>query len=87
MAVIHPGLFLVTERFPNRKKLFHQLHAFDEAFQSLCENYQQCSEALRFWSASSSENAPERKREYGELLHELEIEILQYCPADQNVGP
>ena len=86
MAVIHPGLFLVIERFPDRKQLFHHLHACDEAFQSLCENYQQCSEAMRYWADSGAKHAAERHREYGELLHELEMEILQYSPVVPKAG-
>ena len=84
MPVLHPGLFLVIERFPDHKKALHRLHACEEAFQTLCENYQQCTEAIRYWAQCGDEKAPERRREYGELLHELEMEILQYCSEDLN---
>ncbi len=76
MPVIHPGLFLVIERFPDRKKTLHNLYACNEAFQSLCENYRQCTEAIRYWAQAGDEKAPERHREYSALLHELELEIL-----------
>ena len=86
MSVIHPGLFLAIERFPDRKKALHHLYKTNEAFQTLCENYQQCSQALNYWTDARHPRAVERHREYGELLSELEREILQYCSDDLNSG-
>ncbi len=87
MSVIHPGLFLAIERFPNRRKELCHLYASDEAFQTLCENYQQCSQALNYWTDARHPQAAARHREYGELLSELEREILQYFedkPGDES---
>lgn len=86
MSVIHPGLFLLIERFPDRRRTFSRLYADHEDFQSLCENYQQCSTALRYWTDSKDENAPARHQEYGEILQELEMEIMDFCSDDLSVG-
>lgn len=82
-SVIQPGLFMVIERFPENRAAFKRLYAGDEGFQSLCESYQQCSEAIRYWSKSKQVIAPDRNREYKKLLHELEMEILDYRPDDR----
>ena len=86
MSVIHPGLFLAIERFPDLRKELRHLFASDEAFQTLCENYQQCSQALNYWTDAKHPLAAERHREYGELLSELEREIMQFCSEDLNAG-
>ncbi len=53
------------------------MYRSSQSFQSICESYQKCSEALKYWVKSNSEEAPGRSREYAELLNELELEILQ----------
>ncbi len=75
MAVIHPSLFIVMKTFPDRKDALRQMYRTSKSFQSICQNYQKCSEALRYWAESEDENAPERKKEYSALLQELELEI------------
>ena len=77
MSVIHPGLFLIMQKFPDRKHALRQIYRKSESFQSICHNYQKCSEALRYWSESEHEKAPNRQREYSALLQELELEIIQ----------
>jgi hypothetical protein len=77
MTVIQPGLYSLFERFPDRKQTIKALFEKSESFQTLCDDYRQCDEALRHWSRSSDEDAPARTREYEALLLELEEEILQ----------
>lgn len=77
MTVIQPGLFSLFERFPDRKETIKALFEKNESFQTLCDDYRQCAEALRYWNRSSDEDAPARMREYKALLRELEEEILQ----------
>ena len=76
MTVIHPGLFLILRRFPDHKEDLRQMHRTSESFQSICHNYQKCSEALDYWAKSSRSEAPDRHREYKMLLEELELEII-----------
>ena len=77
MAVIHPSLFLVMERFPDRKDDLRNKYRINESFQSLCRSYQKCNDALDHWAASKHTEAPNRQREYSELMAELEQEIIQ----------
>lgn len=82
MTIIHPGLFLLIERYPDRGPALRCLYAKSTGFQALCADYQQCSEAIRYWSKSEDESGPVRHREYQALLNELETEILQFRPDD-----
>ena len=77
MTVIQPSLYMLFDRFPDRKETIKALFKNNESFRILCEDYHQCAEALRFWNQSSSEDAPARMREYKALLQELEKEILK----------
>ena len=77
MAVIHSGLFLILKRFPDHKDDLLEMYRSSASFQSVCANYQECLEALRYWAESEDEIAPERHREYQALLHELEEDIRQ----------
>ena len=77
LAVIQPGLFLVLQRFPRRKNALRQLYRTSESFQAICHSYQQCTEALDYWSISEHAEARSRQREYAELKKELELEIIQ----------
>ena len=77
LSVIKPGLFLIFKRFPKHKSGLQQMYHKSESFQSICNSYQKCSEAINYWSDSRLKEAPDRKREYEALLHELEREITQ----------
>jgi hypothetical protein len=77
MPVIHPSLFIVMKRFPDRKETVRQMYRTSKSFQDICRNYSKCSEALRYWAASEDEDAPEREKEYSALLHELELEVTK----------
>ena len=77
MPVIQTSVFPVLKRFPDRKDTVKQLFKENENFQSVCEDYRRCAEALRHWNESTSEEAPARREEYAALLRDLEAEILQ----------
>ena len=81
-VIIRPGLFLVIERFPDRRDVFKRLYKDHEGFRTLCENYRQCLEALRYWAQVDTQLAPARHREYHSLLKELERELRQYRRDD-----
>jgi hypothetical protein len=76
VPVIHPSLFLVMKRFPDQKDALRQKYRTSKSFQDICQNYQKCAEAFQHWAASEDENAPERQKEYSQLLQELELEIM-----------
>ena len=77
MTVIQTSLFAVVKRFPDRTDAVKRLFKKSETFQTVCEDYRKCAEALRHWKESASEEAPARREEYATLLQDLEAEILQ----------
>ena len=77
MPVIQTSVFTVVKRFPDRNDTVKQLFKKSETFQSVCDDYRRCAEALRHWNESASEEAPARREEYAALLRDLEAEILQ----------
>lgn len=77
MPVIQTGLFTVLNRFPERGETVKRLFKADSTFQSLCEDYIQCREALHYWNVAESSEAAARRQEYETLLKELEHELLE----------
>ena len=77
MTLLRTNLSTVLEKFPEHQETIKRLFRVNESFQTLCEDYRQCSKALRYWSHSASEEAPARREEYGDLLQDLSEEILQ----------
>ena len=77
MPVIQASVFTVVKRFPDSKDTVKQLFKESETFHSMCEDYQQCAEAMQHWDQSASDEAPARSGEYAALLLDLEAEILQ----------
>jgi hypothetical protein len=78
MSVITRTVFSVLDKFPDHKQTIMRLFRQSEDFQSLCEDYGRCIQALRHWKQSDDERAPARRQEYRTLLRELAAEILQY---------
>lgn len=81
MAVIHPGLFLIMQRFPAQKDALRQMYLSNPSFQTLCEDYQKCMRAMDHWTRSGHALAPERSRDYQDLLQGLENEIEEFIGA------
>ena len=80
MPVIETNLFSVIRRFSDHRKAAKRLFMKSEPFQTMCEDFQRCSEALEHWEQSTSEEAPVRRKEYSMLLRDLEREILENLP-------
>jgi len=72
------GCISVVERFPEKKEALKTLFESDQSFQSLCEEYEACLAALRYWRDSSLPEAPNFRNEFSLLLSELEEEILEH---------
>ena len=49
----------------------------DETFRNVYNDYLTYLDAHRFWSHSSTDDAPARRREYAQLVSELEKELMQ----------
>jgi hypothetical protein len=72
------GYVSVVERFPERREILRRLFESNQSFQSLCEEYEECLIALRYWRESSLPEAPDFRNEFSSLLSELEDEILEH---------
>ena len=55
--------------------------AEDPEFLSVCEDYDACIEALRYWAQSNEPEAATRLNEYNTLVRELEEEIIGVVAA------
>jgi len=55
--------------------------AKDPEFLTLCEDYDACVDALRYWAKSEAPEAETRVKEYTILVRELKEEITQALVA------
>ena len=78
MPIIQTSLFLVIKRFPGHKHAIRKFFLENEEFKVICDDYCRCCEALERWNQSTSEKASALRKEYADLLGELEGEILHY---------
>ena len=83
MPIAYTGLPIVLAKFPEHQEKIKRLFKRNETFQTLCEDYRQCFEALKYWNLSDSEKAPARREEYKTLLRDLAEEILQNVNESQ----
>jgi len=67
----------ILERFPEKIHTLKLIMAEDPEFLSVCEDYDACIEALRYWARSNKPEAATRINEYNTLVRELEEEIIQ----------
>jgi hypothetical protein len=73
----------IRERFPDKKYSIDLLMAEDPEFLALCQDYDICVDALRYWAKSKEPEAKTRVHEYRALIQELEDEINQALVAMQ----
>ena len=67
----------ILEQFPEKSHTLSLLMVEDPEFLTVCEDYDACVEALRYWAQSSEPEAATRINEYNALVQELEEEIVQ----------
>jgi hypothetical protein len=72
------GYASVMERFPENREALKRLFESNQSFQSLCEEYEECLIALRYWRESILPEAADFRNEFSTLLSELEDEILEH---------
>ena len=77
MTVIQPTIFAVIDKFPEFREEALRLFKSSEAFKVVCMDHQECTKALHFWSGFKNNEGSKRKREYENLLMELEEEIVE----------
>jgi len=67
----------IREQFPDKKQSLDLLMAEDSEFLALCEDYDACVNASRYWTQSKEPEAKTRVNEYRVLVRELQEEIAQ----------
>ncbi len=67
----------IRDRFPNKCPVIDFLMAVDPKFLALCEEYDACVKALRYWATSSAPEAETRVKEYRTIVRELQEEIAE----------
>ena len=71
----------ILDRFPEKSHLLTYHMAMDPDFYDLCQDYEVCVNALKYWTASKDPNAGVRLNEYYMLVTELEQDIINELEA------
>ena len=71
----------ILERFREDSHNMAHLIEVDGEFLAMCEDYDACINALRYWAKSKAPEAETRVNEYSTLIGELEEEITQALRA------
>ena len=71
----------ILERLSDKSHMIELLMTKDPEFVALCEDYNDCVNALRYWGRSKAPEAETRVNEYRTLIGELEEEINQTLEA------
>jgi hypothetical protein len=67
----------VLQRFSGHDATLVRHMAENPEFYTLCQDYEDCVNAWRYWTASRAPEAKARVEEYHALVRELEEEIAQ----------
>jgi len=67
----------IRDRFPDQCPVIDFLTAVDPNFLALCEEYDVCVKALRYWATSSAPEAEIRVKEYRTIIREIQEEIAE----------
>lgn len=70
-------MYHIRKRFPEKSETIDFLMVEDPEFRTMCEDYDDCVNACRYWSHSKEPDAETRINEYRTLIQELENEILE----------
>ena len=70
-------LLHIKEQFPDQNHAIDLLMAKDPEFLSLCEDHDDCVNAIHYWVNSKEPEAETRIAEYHTLVRELQEEITQ----------
>ncbi len=82
MAVVHPCIFEIIQKFPRQRQNIIGLHHNSQTFKSICSDLNKCRDAHQYWSQLESPEAKLREQEYRELLENLWSEIERYLQTN-----
>ena len=68
---------IIPDRFCAIRSYIEKRYMADEIFRDVYNDYLTYVDAHRFWSHYSTDVAPVRRREYAQLVSELEKEVMQ----------
>lgn len=71
----------IREQFPDKTLAIDLLMAQDPEFRAMCEDYDACVNAFRYWAKSGEPEAEIRVREYRALIRELKEEVAEALVA------
>lgn len=69
---------VIPEKLSDKRQRIEKQYEADEIFKDIYDDYLTYHKALKLWEQSNTDDAPARRREYAELVGELEDELLQY---------
>ena len=78
MDQVHEDLMAVIRRLPEHAHVLKKHFLGNRKFQSMCEDYRKCHDALTYWTKSQKEESRGPRKEYAALLAELEAEIVEF---------
>ena len=67
----------IPDQFSAIRSYIEKRYKADETFRDIYNDYLTYLDAHRFWSHNSTDIAPVRRREYDQLVSELEKELIQ----------
>ena len=68
---------IIPDRFCAIRSYIEKRYMDDASFRDVYNDYLTYVDAHRFWSHYAADVAPVRRREYAQLVSELEIELIQ----------
>ena len=78
MKILHKKLdTTIPDHLSAIRSSIEKRYKADETFRDIYNDYLTYLDAHRFWSRNSTEVAPVRRREYAQLVSELEAELIQ----------
>jgi len=70
-------MYHICKRFPEKRETIALLILEDPEFRAMCEDYEDCFQACRYWGLSEEPEAETRVQEYRTIIEELENEIVE----------
>jgi len=67
----------IPDRLSAVRGFIEKRYKTDETFRDIYNDYLTYLDAHRFWSHNSTDVAPVRRREYAQLVSEIEEELIQ----------
>ena len=77
----------ISDRLSVIQSYIEKRYKADETFRNVYNDYLTYLDAHRFWSHNSTDVAPVRRREYDQLVSELEKELIQMLKKGSDVRP